>query len=199
MGFNVKTIIAEAGEGGTVSGGGDVIKGGSVTLTAAADEGYTFAGWYNGETKASETAEFTVENVTEDKTYTAQFTEDAVVDPDPTPTPTPNPVEPSGFDFATLRTLRTQSIAVDHKTKTIDIDAVRDTDYITVYEYQLDTIPGGTFRMASYMGNNVVYHFDDRTYTITKKDKDSVTVATKITIFGETRYYSFNINFSPVE
>ena len=69
------TITAEAGtEGGTVSGGGEVAKGGSITLTATADEGYTFNGWYDGDTKVCDTAEFVVDNVTADKTYTAKFT-----------------------------------------------------------------------------------------------------------------------------
>ncbi len=68
------TITAAAEEGGTVSGGGEVAEGGSITLTAAANDGYTFAGWYDGETKVCETAEFTVENVTANKTYTAKFT-----------------------------------------------------------------------------------------------------------------------------
>ncbi len=70
------TVSAESGtEGGTVSGGGEVADGGNITLTATANEGYTFDGWYDGDTKVCDTAEFAVENVTEDKTYTAKFTE----------------------------------------------------------------------------------------------------------------------------
>ena len=73
------TITAEAGtEGGTVSGGGEVAEGESITLTATADEGYTFNGWYDGDTKLCDTAEFVVSNVTEDKTYTAKFAKNAV-------------------------------------------------------------------------------------------------------------------------
>ena len=69
------TISAEAGtEGGTVSGGGEVAAGGSITLTATVNDGYTFAGWYDGDTKVCDTAEFVVTNVAADKTYTAQFT-----------------------------------------------------------------------------------------------------------------------------
>ncbi len=73
-------VSAEVGTdgGGTVSGGGKVAKGGSITLTAAANDGYTFDGWYDGETKVCETAEFTVSNVTADKTYTAKFTKNTV-------------------------------------------------------------------------------------------------------------------------
>ena len=70
---NTYTVTATAETGGTVSGGGEVAEGSSITLTAAANEGYTFDGWYDGETKVCDTAEFTVENITEDKTYTAKF------------------------------------------------------------------------------------------------------------------------------
>ena len=74
------TISAEVGTdgGGTVSGGGEVAEGESITLTAAANDGYTFEGWYDGDTKVCETAEFTVENVTANRTYTAKFTKNIV-------------------------------------------------------------------------------------------------------------------------
>ena len=74
------TISAEVGtEGGSVSGGGTVTEGGSITLTATANDGYTFDGWYDGDTKVCETEEFVVENVTANKTYTAKFTEKTAV------------------------------------------------------------------------------------------------------------------------
>ena len=74
------TITPVAEDGGTVSGGGTVLDGGSVTLTATAGEGYTFDGWYDGDTKVCETEEFVVNNVTADKTYTAKFTENLVTE-----------------------------------------------------------------------------------------------------------------------
>lgn len=67
------TITAEATEGGTAEGTAIVEEGESVTLTAAAAEDYIFTGWYDGDTLVCETEEFVVENVTEDKTYTAKF------------------------------------------------------------------------------------------------------------------------------
>ena len=78
------TITATADEGGTVAGGGKVAKGDSITLTATANNGYTFDGWYDGETKVCETAKYTVENVMEDKTYTAKFAKNQI-EPDPEP------------------------------------------------------------------------------------------------------------------
>ena len=78
----VYTITATAEDGGTVSGGGEVTEGDSVTLTATANDGYTFDSWYDGDTKFCETAEFVVENVMADKRYTAKFTKNQV-DPEP--------------------------------------------------------------------------------------------------------------------
>ena len=72
------TVTATVETGGTVSGGGEVAEGESITLTATANDGYTFAGWYDGDTKVCDTAEFVIENVTADKTYTAKFTKNAV-------------------------------------------------------------------------------------------------------------------------
>lgn len=177
------SVVAEAGEGGTVSGGGEVIEGGSVTLTASANEGYTFDGWYEGDIKVCDTTEFVVENVTADKTYTAKFAEDQ-----------PEPVEPSDFDFTSLRTLRTQDITVNHETKTIDINAEADTDYITVFVHQLDVIPGGTFKMASYMGNKVVYD-SAGSYRIYFLSSPTVSVLANITIGEQTEQYTVNVHF----
>ena len=79
------TVTANAETGGTVSGGGTVLDDESITLTATADEGYTFDGWYDGDTKVCDTAEFVVTNVTANKTYTAKFTKNQIVEPDPEP------------------------------------------------------------------------------------------------------------------
>ena len=78
------TVTATAETGGTVSGGGEVAEGGSIILTATANDGYTFDGWYDGDTKVCDTKEFVVSNVTADKTYTVKFTKNQV-DPDPEP------------------------------------------------------------------------------------------------------------------
>ena len=49
--------------------------------------------------------------------------------------------------------------------------------------------------MKDYNGNKVQYSADDRSYTITKGNEDSLTVSVKVTIFGETRYYDMTVNF----
>ena len=182
------TISAEVGTagGGTVSGGGEVAEGGSITLTAVANDGYTFEGWYDGDTKVCDTAEFVVETVTADKTYTAKFTKNQVVDPTP---------EPSGFDFTSLRTLKTKNITVNHETKTIDIEAADNAaDYITIFVHQKDVIPGGTFKMASYLGNKVVYD-KNGSYRVYYVHNFTVPVKANITINGVTEQYSVNVHF----
>ena len=179
------TITAEAGtEGGTVSGGGEVTEGGSITLTATANDGYTFDGWYDGNTKACDTAEFTLSNITADKTYTARFTKNTI-EPDP---------DPSAFDFTSLRTLKTKNITVNHETKTIDIDAADNTDCITIFVHQKDVIPGGTFKMASYLGNKVVYD-KNGSYRVYYVHNFTVPVKGNITINGVTEQYLVNVHF----
>ena len=173
------TITAKAGTGGSVSGGGTVLDGESITLTATANDSYTFEGWYDGENKVCDTAEFTVENVTADKTYTAKFTKDP---------------EPSAFDFTSLRTLKTKNITVNHETKTIDIEAEDSAEFITIFVHQKEVIPGGTFRMASYLGNKVSYD-KNGSYRVYFVHNFTVPVKANITINGVTEQYFVNVRF----
>ena len=70
------TVKATAGEGGSVSPLTSTIeKGNNVTLTAIADTGYEFAGWYDGENKINDNASYTF-TVTSDINYTARFREE---------------------------------------------------------------------------------------------------------------------------
>jgi len=64
------TTKAEPLTGGTITGGGVFAKGGSTTLTARANEGYTFSKWDDGVT----TNPRVIENIQADATYTAYFT-----------------------------------------------------------------------------------------------------------------------------
>ncbi len=53
------SVTATAQEGGSVSGlPASVYSGDRIDLTATADEGYAFDGWYNGETKVSDAAAY---------------------------------------------------------------------------------------------------------------------------------------------
>lgn len=63
---NTVAVTATA-DRGTVTGTGTYLKGAKVTLTAAANSGYRFTGWYDGETAVSDKAEysFTAEKDTE--------------------------------------------------------------------------------------------------------------------------------------
>ncbi len=56
-----ETVIVNvtATEGGTVEGAGEYELGANVTLTATADAGYNFVGWFDGETQVSAEATYT--------------------------------------------------------------------------------------------------------------------------------------------
>jgi uncharacterized repeat protein (TIGR02543 family) len=70
--------IAETGDftggttGGTVSGGGTVTHGTSVTAKATPATGYSFAGWYEGSNKVSDSASYTF-SATGNRSLTARF------------------------------------------------------------------------------------------------------------------------------
>ncbi len=178
--INYYTITAEASEGGTAAGGGTVTEGGSVTLTAAANENYTFDGWYDGETKVCGTAEFVVENVTGDKTYTARFTQNT-------------PQVPSSFDFTSIRTARANSIAVDHENKTISMNSDSGVKNVAIYHEQLNVIPGGIIRLAD-AGGTVVSQNSGSFYIINNAGNAEVLV--DITIDNVTEQYTLTVNFS---
>lgn len=178
------TVTANAETGGTVAGGGEVAEGESITLTAAANDGYTFAGWYDGDTKVCETAEFTVENITADKTYTAKFTKNQIVEPDP---------EPSEFDFTTIRTLRAKDIVVNHSDKTITMTADGNVKNVVVYHNQLNVVPGGTIKLADAKGTSVTQN-SGSFYII--NNAGTVSVPVDVTINGVTEQYTISVNFS---
>ncbi len=71
------TVVADLAAGGTVTGAGQYEYDAEVTLTATANFGYAFDGWYVGEDKVSDVAEYTI-TVTEAKEYTAKFVVAAV-------------------------------------------------------------------------------------------------------------------------
>uniref|UniRef100_UPI003A8D6553 InlB B-repeat-containing protein n=1 Tax=Hominenteromicrobium sp. TaxID=3073581 RepID=UPI003A8D6553 len=53
------TVTANPTEGGTVSGDGTYLEDDTATVTATANEGYTFDGWYEGGYKVSDQASYT--------------------------------------------------------------------------------------------------------------------------------------------
>ena len=69
---NQYTITTNAGEGGTVTGGGTYLYQDSVTVKATPNSGYHFVGWYKGDSKVSADANYSF-TVTEGVTLTAKF------------------------------------------------------------------------------------------------------------------------------
>jgi len=66
---NCFTVTVAAGANGTAAGGGTVLSGGSVSISATPNAHYTFSSWNDGNTTASRT----VTNITADATFTASF------------------------------------------------------------------------------------------------------------------------------
>ena len=84
------TVYVDAQEGGRVSGGDTGLAANTeVTVTATAETGYTFAGWYDAvtETKVSDEAAYTFQ-VTENTALRAYFTKNDDPDPEKTYTVT---------------------------------------------------------------------------------------------------------------
>ncbi|MCL2696581.1 MAG: InlB B-repeat-containing protein [Oscillospiraceae bacterium] len=71
----LRNITAVAGTGGSVIGGGSFEIGENVTLTASANPGFSFDGWYEGGSRVSTNAEysFTITQVTQNRTLQARF------------------------------------------------------------------------------------------------------------------------------
>ena len=67
------TVSSEPAEGGTIAGGGTYEQGQSCTLTATANEGYTFANWTENDEVVSTDATYTF-TVSADRSLVANFT-----------------------------------------------------------------------------------------------------------------------------
>ena len=87
------TVSVTAEAGGKVSGGGTVEKGKETTVTATADEGYKFEGWYKGTEKVSDKAQYKF-TVTENVELTAKFEIEKVTPGTTTPGTTPGTTTP---------------------------------------------------------------------------------------------------------
>lgn len=70
------SVIADPQAGGNINGGGTVADGGSVTVLAAPNITYRFAGWYYNGSLVSSQPKYTQTNVTSDMTLVAKFVKD---------------------------------------------------------------------------------------------------------------------------
>ena len=92
------TVTTSPAEGGTVNGGGTFAEGTQVTVTATANDGYTFVAWQeDGEKIEGAGASYTF-TVNDNCTLTAIFEKEPDPTPIPTPTPDPKPSGPSTGD-----------------------------------------------------------------------------------------------------
>ena len=92
------TVTTSQAEGGTVNGGGTFAEGTQVTVTATANDGYTFVAWQeDGEKIEGAGASYTF-TVNDNCTLTAIFEKEPDPTPIPTPTPDPKPSGPSTGD-----------------------------------------------------------------------------------------------------
>lgn len=71
-GFNV-SVAADPAEGGTVTGGGSVVQGGDVNLTAIPNSNYTFVGWIRDGKTVSTATNYKITNVQSSFGVTAKF------------------------------------------------------------------------------------------------------------------------------
>lgn len=66
-------LQASPENGGTVYGSGEVKEGGYVVISAAPNEGFTFAGWLLNNNRVSQDSRYVVDNIRGDAVYVAEF------------------------------------------------------------------------------------------------------------------------------
>ena len=133
------TVTTSPAEGGTVNGGGTFAEGTQVTVTATANDGYTFVAWQEGGTKIENAGTSYTFTVNGNRSLTAVFEKDE--DPDPTPTPTPDPEEPP---YSGKYSYEVSTSVGDHGSLTVDRYAT-EGDEVTIIvtpdeAYKLDDL-----------------------------------------------------------
>ena len=156
------TLDAEPSEGGSVSGGGEVAEGTVVTVTATANEGYTFTGWQENGSTVSTAASYTF-TATADRSLVALFEKEEPdnppepVDPDepdepdnpPEPDNPSNPSEPADPSEPTTP----EGPATDNSDGWTaiedELDAASDGDTITVDMNGTTDVPAAVFETVA--------------------------------------------------
>ncbi len=70
---HIVSVKADPSDGGAVAGGGAVKNGGSCSISASPNNNYEFKGWYEGGNLVSNSGQFTISNITEDRNFVAKF------------------------------------------------------------------------------------------------------------------------------
>ncbi len=70
---HIVSVKADPSDGGAVAGGGAVKNGGSCSISASPNNNYEFKGWYESGNLVSNSGQFTISNITEDRNFVAKF------------------------------------------------------------------------------------------------------------------------------
>ena len=140
------TVTTSPAEGGTVNGGGTFAEGTQVTVTATANDGYTFVAWQeDGEKIEGAGASYTF-TVNDNCTLTAIFEKEPDPTPIPTPTPDPKPSGPSTGDSSGWDDIRDE------------LENAENGDQITIDMGDETKVPAEIFE--SLAGKDVEISFD---------------------------------------
>lgn len=200
-------VYVEAGEGGNAEGGQDGIAANTeITVKAAADKGFTFAGWYDSVTgsKVSDEAEYTF-NVVYNEALTAKFTEGSAPDPgETTYTVTvdgkeytvkegeklelADPVKPGhSFDGYYLAGTDTKADFTQPVTGDMDVES-----RFTPYKVTVDEIEGVEFTVSAMNDKGEV--------TVTAPERENYNFSGwKVNGSGEVSVYDNPYTFVPAE
>lgn len=119
--FYTLTLNVEPSGGGTVEGAGSYLSGSAATVKAAHANGYTFEGWYQGTTKLSGNATYSVP-MTASKTLTAKFTKN------PTSYTISLTASPTGGGYFKIGGVKTNSSSLTEGS-TVTIEAIPNDGY----------------------------------------------------------------------
>ena len=158
-------LSAEPSEGGSVSGGGEVAGGTAVTVTATANEGYTFTGWQENGATVSTAASYTF-TATADRSLVALFEKEEPdnppepVDPDEPDNPS-NPSEPADPSEPTTPAGPATDNSDGWTAIEDELDAATGGDTITVDMNGTTDVPAAVFETVAGKDVDVTFELED--------------------------------------
>ena len=164
-------LSAEPSEGGSVSGGGEVAEGTAVTVSATANEGYTFTGWQENGATVSTAASYTF-TATADRSLVALFEKEEAdnppepVDPDepdnpPEPDNPSDPSEPADPSEPTTPAGPATDNSDGWTAIEDELDAATGGDTITVDMNGTTDVPAAVFETVAGKDVDVTFELED--------------------------------------